>query len=92
MALRNITAELSDGSFGWQKHAPYDGIITTAAPHAIPDGPLHQLAPNGILVIPVGDGDQQDLRVVRRIDDTSEFEEEVVEKVKFVPLLGGISR
>ena len=45
-----------------------------------------------ILVIPVGDGDQQDLRVVRRIGDTSEFEEEVVEKVKFVPLLGGISR
>jgi len=92
LALRNITAELSDGSFGWQKHAPYDGIITTAAPHAIPDGLWHQRAPNGILVIPVGDGDQQDLRVVRRIGDTSEFEEEVVEKVKFVPLLGGISR
>ncbi len=92
LGLRNITAELSDGSFGWQKHAPYDGIITTAAPHAIPDELLHQLAPNGILVIPVGAGDVQDLRVLRRVGSSSEFEEEVVEQVKFVPLLGGLSR
>ena len=92
LGLRNITAELSDGSFGWQKHAPYDGIITTAAPHAIPDELLHQLAPNGILVIPVGAGDMQDLRVLRRVGSSSEFEEEVVEQVKFVPLLGGLSR
>ena len=92
LGLRNITAELSDGSFGWQKHAPYDGIIPTAAPHAIPDELLHQLAPNGILVIPVGAGDVQDLRVLRRVGSSSEFEEEVVEQVKFVPLLGGLSR
>ena len=92
LGLRNITAELSDGSFGWQKHGPYDGIITTAAPHAIPDELLHQLAPNGILVIPVGAGDVQDLRVLRRVGSSSEFEEEVVEQVKFVPLLGGLSR
>ena len=92
LGLRNITAELSDGSFGWKRHAPYNGIITTAAPQAIPDDLLHQLAPDGILVIPVGSGDVQDLRVLRRIGDSSEFEEEIVEQVRFVPLLGGLAQ
>ena len=92
LRLENITAELSDGSFGWDRHAPYDGIITTAAPQAIPDDLLHQLAPDGILVIPVGTGDVQDLRVLRRIGSSSEFEEEIIEQVKFVPLLGGLAQ
>jgi protein-L-isoaspartate(D-aspartate) O-methyltransferase len=74
------------------KYAPYDGIITTAAPQAIPDDLLHQLAPDGILVIPVGAGDVQDLRVLRRIGSSSEFDEEIVEQVKFVPLLGGLAQ
>jgi protein-L-isoaspartate(D-aspartate) O-methyltransferase len=92
LGLDNITAELSDGSFGWGRHAPYDGIITTAAPQAVPEELLRQMAPNGILVIPVGNGQSQDLRVLKRVGDSSEFDEEIVEKVKFVPLLGGLSR
>ena len=92
LALHNITAELSDGSFGCEKHAPDEGIITTAAPQAVPEGLLRQMAPDGILVIPVGNGVDQDLRVFRRLGDSSEFDEEKVEKVKFVPLLGGVSR
>lgn len=92
LGLRNITAELSDGSFGWDIHAPYDGIITTAAPHDIPRDLLLQMAPGGILVIPVGAGDVQELRVVRRKGDSLEFDEEIVEQVRFVPLLGGLSR
>lgn len=92
LGLRNITAELSDGSFGWERHAPYDGIITTAAPHTVPDDLLRQLAPGGILVIPVGAGEAQDLRILRRQGNSFDFEEEVVEQVRFVPLLGGLSR
>jgi protein-L-isoaspartate(D-aspartate) O-methyltransferase len=91
LGLSNIQAMLSDGSFGWEKHAPYDGIISTAAPQAIPQQLLRQLAPNGILVIPVGNGVAQDLRVIRRVGDTSTFDEDVIEKVKFVPLLGGVT-
>ena len=92
LGLTNISAHLSDGCFGWEKQAPYNGIITTAAPQSIPDGLLDQLAPNGILVIPVGSGDSQDLSIVKRLGDSAEFEHTVVEKVKFVPLLGGLSR
>ncbi len=91
LCLKNITATLSDGSYGFQDRAPYDGIISTAAPNKIPEQLLGQLAPNGLLVIPVGNGAAQDLRVVRRLEDSNRFDEQVVEKVKFVPLLGGIT-
>jgi protein-L-isoaspartate(D-aspartate) O-methyltransferase len=91
LGLTNISAHLSDGCFGWEKQAPYNGIITTAAPQSIPDDLLDQLAPNGLLVIPVGSGDSQDLSVVKRLGDSAEFEHTIVEKVKFVPLLGGLS-
>ena len=91
LGLTYISAHLSDGCFGWEKQAPYNGIITTAAPQSIPDDLLDQLAPNGILVIPVGSGDSQDLSVVKRLGDSAEFEHTIVEKVKFVPLLGGLS-
>jgi len=92
LGLTNVSANLSDGCFGWEKQAPYDGIITTAAPQAIPEDLLSQLAPNGLLVIPVGSGESQDLRLVKRIEDSSEFDQIIVEKVKFVPLLSGLSR
>ena len=92
LGLQNISAELSDGSFGWDEHAPYDGIIATAAPQAVPEELLRQMAPDGILVIPVGNGQTQDLRLLRRVGESDEFNEEIVEKVKFVPLLGGLSR
>lgn len=92
LGLRNVTAELSDGSFGWQKHAPYDAIMSTAAPEAVPHDLLMQLAPDGRLVIPVGGGEIQDLRVLQRKGDTLEFEESIAERVRFVPLLGGLTR
>lgn len=92
LGLRGIVAELSDGSFGWRKQAPFNAIITTAAPQQVPDELLRQLAPDGVMVIPVGNDKEQHLRMLRRVGDSYDFDEEVVEKVKFVPLLGGISR
>lgn len=92
LGLRNITSDLSDGTLGWERYAPYDGIITTAAPREIPDHLLHQVAPGGILVIPVGGDGPQELRVITRVGDSWEFDEEVVEQVRFVPLLGGTKR
>lgn len=92
LGLRNITCAYSDGGVGWPQHAPYDGIISTAAPENVPDELLYQLAPGGILVIPVGEGGSQELRVITRVDDSQNYEEEVVEKVRFVPLLSGLAR
>ncbi|MEZ0122774.1 MAG: protein-L-isoaspartate(D-aspartate) O-methyltransferase [Candidatus Reddybacter sp.] len=92
LRLRNIVTAHSDGSVGWPENAPYDGIIATAAPEQVPDELLYQLAPDGLLVIPVGTGEHQELRVISRLGDSQKFEEEVIERVRFVPLLGGTSR
>ena len=89
--MNNIYTSLSDGSFGWNNNAPYDGIISTAAPQAVPEQLLRQLAPNGILVIPVGNGVSQSLSVIKRVGSTNEFDEDIVERVKFVPLLTGVT-
>ncbi|MEZ0152410.1 MAG: protein-L-isoaspartate(D-aspartate) O-methyltransferase [Candidatus Reddybacter sp.] len=92
LRLRNIVTAHSDGSVGWPENALYDGIIATAAPEQVPDELLYQLAPDGLLVIPVGTGEHQELRVISRLGDSQKFEEEVIERVRFVPLLGGTSR
>ena len=89
---RNVTVALSDGSFGWGDHAPYDGIISTAAPQTLPEELLRQLAPNGILVIPVGPDGRQELCVITRQGDSNNFTEQVIEPVRFVPLLSGVTR
>lgn len=92
LGLRNVRLYHSDGGFGLPDYAPYDGILSAAAPNEVPEELLHQLAPNGILVIPVGPGDEQELRVITRDGDSSKFEERVVETVRFVPLLSGTTR
>lgn len=92
LGCRNIVASLSDGGFGWRDYAPYNGILSAAAPEKLPDGLLQQLAPNGVLVIPIGpDGDQR-LHLYRRDGDSNQFEQEILEPVRFVPLLSGVRR
>ncbi len=86
LKLNNIKLKHSDGSWGWQDNAPYDGIIVTCAPEQVPHELLRQLAPGGRLVIPVG-GSKQSLRVIDRNGST--FEETELDAVSFVPLLSG---
>ena len=92
LGLRNIIAGHSDGGEGWAQYAPYDAIMSTAAPQHVPEDLLMQLGPGGILVIPVGPEGDQELRVIHRIDDSNQFEEEVITRVRFVPLVGGTQR
>ncbi len=89
LRLRNIESVVLDGGLGWPEHAPYDAIITTAAPEVVPEELLKQLAPDGLLIIPVGLADQQELRLIVRQGDSSHYEEEVIQRVRFVPLLSG---
>ena len=92
LKFRNIVCSHSDGGVGWAEHAPYDGIISTAAPEGVPEELLYQLAPNGCLVIPVGSESNQELRLITRIGDSQNYDEDVVEQVRFVPLLSGVTR
>jgi len=90
LGMRNVFARHADGGFGWPEKGPFDAILSAAAPHAIPPELLEQLAPDGVLVIPVGDDDQQMLQMVVREGDTENFEIISVEPVRFVPLLSGL--
>ncbi len=88
LQLNNIKLKHSDGSWGWPEHAPYDGIIVTCAPDSLPEELLRQLvSQKGRLVIPVGSGRQQSLRVIVRHNNT--FEETELDAVTFVPLVSG---
>ena len=54
LGYRNIRTRHGDGYLGWPEHAPYDGIIVTAAAPQVPEPLIEQLVPTGRLVIPVG--------------------------------------
>ena len=85
LGFRNVQIKLSDGSWGWKEHAPYDGIIVTAAPADVPPALLEQLAPGGRLVIPVGGPAMQELLLVQNTDKG--IVRERLELVNFVPLV-----
>ncbi len=92
LQLHNIHATHADGILGWPPHAPYDAIISTAAPRQVPTELLRQLAPGGLLVIPVGADGEQELRLIVRRGDSQHFDEQSVARVRFVPLLAGVAR
>ncbi len=91
LGLRNITLKHADGGFGWPEMGPYDAILSTAAPRRVPQELLNQLAPDGVLVIPLGD-QEQSLYLIMRRGDTTEFVTQELEPVRFVPLLSGVIR
>lgn len=78
---------LGDGSMGIAEQAPYDKIIVTAGAPLVPEILLKQLKIGGILVIPVGNAEEQKMVTVLRISET-EFEKIVLDTFRFVPLLG----
>ncbi|MCX6025893.1 MAG: protein-L-isoaspartate(D-aspartate) O-methyltransferase [Chloroflexi bacterium] len=82
----NVEVVVGDGTCGLAAHAPYHGIIVTAAAPHVPQPLLDQLAPGGTLVLPVGEASSQVLEVWRRTPAGLEREE--VAPVAFVPLIG----
>ncbi len=86
LRLKNVHFKVSDGSWGWPEHAPFDAIMVTAAPDEIPQALLDQLAVGGRMVIPVGrENGIQRLVLVTKLPDR--FEQEALEAVSFVPLV-----
>jgi protein-L-isoaspartate(D-aspartate) O-methyltransferase len=86
LGCRNVRFRTGDGASGWPEEAPFDAIIATAAPASVPPAWPAQLAPAGVLVLPVGVGAQSLIRVARR---GTEWRQEYLLNVRFVPLTGG---
>ena len=87
LRLRNIRVKHADGMIGWPEHAPFDGILATAAPEGVPPALLAQLAVGGRLVIPVGDANTQTLVSITRTPEG--YRDEVLDQVSFVPMRAG---
>lgn len=82
----NVKCFYGDGYKGLPAFAPFDRIIVTAAAPYIPDDLLKQLKPNGILVIPEGEGKTQVMKRIRKIAD-NKFTTEKFGNFSFVPML-----
>jgi protein-L-isoaspartate(D-aspartate) O-methyltransferase len=83
LGYRNIHLRVGDGSEGWAEHAPYQGILVTAAPPEVPPALLEQLAEGGRLVIPVGVASQE-LELYTRNPEGLDVQR--LAPVRFVPL------
>lgn len=82
----NILIVCGDGSVGYAAEAPYDAISVAAAAPSVPDALLEQLRDPGVLVIPVGSREEQDLQVLRK--ENGVIATRGVSGCRFVPLLG----
>ena len=80
-----------DGYEGKPVFAPYQKIIITAGATNIPEPLLEQLAVGGRMVIPVGDGNTQEMKVINKISE-KEYKQETYGDFAFVPLLKGINQ
>ena len=82
----NVHVRAGDGYFGWPEHAPFDGIMVTAAPDHVPPRLVEQLAPGGRMVMPVGEAYQELIRITRSEEGTTSLERLL--PVRFVPMTG----
>lgn len=89
LKVRNVRFRHADGGWGWPQHAPYGGILVSAAPEEVPAALLAQLAVGGRLVIPVGSPSGQELLLITRRSET-DYARKLLDRVSFVPLVGGL--
>jgi protein-L-isoaspartate(D-aspartate) O-methyltransferase len=89
MEYENITIRCADGYQGWEEHAPFDGVIVTAAPDHIPQPLVDQLKVGARLVIPVGDVFQE-LIVITKTETGIKKMNAI--PVRFVPMTGEAER
>jgi protein-L-isoaspartate(D-aspartate) O-methyltransferase len=83
----NVVVLHADGSMGYADGAPYDAISVAAGAPAVPAALLEQLDDPGVMVIPVGDRLDQELRVISKRE--GRVEDRVATQCRFVPLRGG---
>src|SRR5260221_4099959 len=84
----NVEIVEGDGTKGCRAHAPFDAILAAASGSHVPRPLIEQLAPNGRIVMPVGEpgGIQELIKVTKQEDGI--LKQENLGAVRFVPLIG----
>ncbi len=75
-----------DGYKGLNTYKPFDKILVTCGAPDVPEPLVKQLKIGGVLVIPIGDGDSQIMKRIKKISE-DKFEEEEFGSFRFVPML-----
>jgi protein-L-isoaspartate(D-aspartate) O-methyltransferase len=88
LRMHNVTYRVGDGHKGWPEQAPFERIIVTAAAAEMPQALVDQLAPDGVMVIPIGaeSGEQILVRVAKIAGEIACMH---LGDVRFVPLVPG---
>lgn len=87
IGYKNVRVKHADGYFGWEEHAPFDGIIITAAANHIPPPLIKQLKEGGRLIIPLGSTIfYQELTLLSK--KKGELDVKQMGPVAFVPMIG----
>ncbi|KMQ52640.1 Protein-L-isoaspartate O-methyltransferase [Chitinispirillum alkaliphilum] len=86
MGYMNIIFKVGDGTRGWPQHGPFDRIIVTAGAPVTPSTLANQLAMGGLMIIPAGERNNQQLFVFRKTEQG--LISQSVGNVVFVPLIG----
>jgi protein-L-isoaspartate(D-aspartate) O-methyltransferase len=92
LGYRNVELRIGDGYRGWPEAAPFDAIVVTAAPTAVPQALIDQLGRGGRMVIPVGEaGEVQHLLLVQKERDGSATTRRTL-AVRFVPMTRDVAK
>jgi protein-L-isoaspartate(D-aspartate) O-methyltransferase len=86
LGITNITSRPGDGTLGWPEQAPFERIIVTAAASDVPPVLADQLAPDGLMVVPIDDG-SGDPRLLRVSRIGGDLDIEDLGEIRFVPLI-----
>ena len=86
LSYHNILIKIGDGTAGWPKEGPFEGIIVTAGAPEIPQPLVAQLATGGRLVVPVGDRQSQVLKRLTLTERGPQVED--LTRCRFVRLIG----
>ena len=77
-----------DGYEGLPTFAPFDRVLITAAAPEVPQKLIDQLKPDGMMVIPLGSGEIQQMIRITKLESGA-MKEEVFDHFSFVPMVGG---
>ena len=88
LRIRNVHFRHDDGNVGWPARAPFDGILLTAAPQAVPPALFEQLKVGGRLIAPVGPDGRQELYLYTKGE--TRIDRQSLGAVSFVPLVSGL--
>lgn len=91
IGFKGVRTFLGDGYKGLPRYAPFDKIIITAGATEIPMELLNQLREGGIMVLPLGEGEEKDMIKLTKIDEKN-IRREKFGKFRFVPFLPGVEK